>query len=109
MLVETLRLSGAGAAAGLAVGYWGSRALHVMLSSSWRPVAIETAPDVRVLLFCAALALATGIACGLAPALRATGAPIYAGLPRGGAFGISRRHLGRLLVVAQIALPWLCW
>ncbi|HTX37219.1 MAG TPA: FtsX-like permease family protein, partial [Bryobacteraceae bacterium] len=69
------------------------------------PIALDLRPDLRVLLFATAVALATGILFGLVPALRATAAGPAAALKSGS--GIAPRMRSRLLpalVVSQVAL-----
>ena len=64
LLTESVLLSFAGGALGLLVAYWGRQLL---------PGTAGQAPlDWRVMLFAAAIAFATGIAFGIAPALRVT-------------------------------------
>ena len=70
MLTESLLLSGAGAAAGVAVAYYGIGVLVRIMASSraFEHVDIEVHPDLNVVLFTAGIALLTGLLFGLAPA-----------------------------------------
>jgi putative ABC transport system permease protein len=105
-LVESLVLAGAGAAAGLALAEWGSRALVAQLSTAVSPVALDLSTDWRVFGFTAAITFATAVLFGTAPAFRAAGvAPIDAMKQYGrGAGSGAGRGLSGILVVAQVAL-----
>jgi predicted permease len=76
------------------------------------PVAVDTAPDARVLAFTAAMTLACVLLFGLLPALRATRVDLATSLRSQGrnlmgAARVGRIPFGRALVVAQIALSML--
>ena len=66
------------------------------------PVSLDLAPDPRVFAFCAAICLLTGIAFGLAPALRAARTSIVSAL-RGAKTQPGRGTTGRVLVMLQVA------
>jgi predicted permease len=68
LLIEHLLLAITGGGIGCLAAWWGIRILRAMPL----PVNVDFSIDVRVLIFTTALALATGIAFGLAPALTAT-------------------------------------
>jgi len=105
LLTESALLAGAGGALGLLVAWLGARAL-VALAPSAVPRLDLVAMDARVLAFTAAVALATGLLFGLAPALRATRGVAAETLKRGGkgsATGGSHRTR-RALVVTEVAL-----
>ena len=105
LLTESALLAGAGGALGLLVAWLGARAL-VALAPSSVPRLDLVAMDARVLAFTAALALATGLLFGLAPALRATRGVAAETLKQGGkgsATGGSHRTR-RALVVTEVAL-----
>ena len=106
LLVESLVLAGIGAAAGLAFAAWGSRALVAQLSTAVSPVALDLSIDWRVFGFTAAVALATVVLFGTAPAVRAARvAPIDAMKEHGrGTTSGAGRGLSGGLVVAQVAL-----
>jgi len=72
LLKESLLLAAAGGLAGIALGYWGIAFLRNIPVPSDFPITIETEMNTRLLAFSAILALATGVAFGLVPALRAT-------------------------------------
>jgi putative ABC transport system permease protein len=105
-LTESLLLALAGAVAGLAIAYAGTRLL-VRLGPPNIPRLDQTALDTRVLLFAAAVTVGVGLLFGLAPALAGTrgrtqnvlreaGARISAG-PRG-------RWVRQALVAGQLSL-----
>ena len=105
-LVESLLLSGVGAALGLLFASWFSRALVSQLSTATNRVYLDLAIDWRLLAFTAAIAVATAILFGTLPALRATGvAPIEALKEQGrGSSSDAWVSLSSGLVVAQVAL-----
>jgi putative ABC transport system permease protein len=109
-LTESLLLSFLGSALGLLFAQWGSRLLATLLSTSGSVVALDLAPDARVLLFTAAAGTATGILFGLMPAWRSTRISPNAAMKaqgRGVAEGHSRMRLGKVLIVVQVALSML--
>jgi putative ABC transport system permease protein len=105
-LVESLLLSGVGAALGLLFASWFSRALVSQLSPATNRVYLDLAIDWRLLAFTAAIAVATAILSGTLPALRSTrAAPIDALKEQGrGSSSDARLGLSGGLVVAQVAL-----
>ncbi len=105
LLVESMLLGLAGAAAGLLLAAWGARAVE--------PVVLERLPhlegialDRTVLTFAIAAALATALGSGLAPALGAARVPVGSVLKAGARGTASRgdRRLAHAFVVAQFAL-----
>ena len=72
LMLESLLLSGAGAALGLLFATWGSRALVAQLSMLDTELLFNLAPDWRVLGFTIAISAASAVLFGTAPALRAT-------------------------------------
>jgi predicted permease len=112
LLTESAILAVAGGALGLLVAYWGSEALlHLAGGSS--PIPLEAHIDGRVLLFTALLSLITAVFFGLVPALRATRVELATALRTQGR-GVAgtqgrpgKLALGKLLVVAQVALSML--
>ncbi|HSS77934.1 MAG TPA: ABC transporter permease [Thermoanaerobaculia bacterium] len=105
LLTESLLLSLLGAAAGLLLARLAMPVLTSLLPADM-PRLENLGIDARVLGFTLALATATGIAFGLAPALRAFRPDAYGELREGGGAGESRRrwHLVGGLVAAEIAL-----
>ena len=98
LVTESLLLAGVGGALGLLVGRWGQDALSVVTG--------QASPfDWRVLTFVAGVSTVSGVAFGIAPALRATRTDVSATL-KANSWSVVR-SLGltaRLLVVAQVAI-----
>ena len=102
LLTESVLLAAIGAALGALVAYWGRQLLPDNLATA-------TAIDWRILGFVGGLTIATGILFGIAPALRASltpsGGGIGAMLKEGGrSMSGGRSRLGKVLVVAQVAI-----
>jgi len=105
-LTESLMLSAFGGIAAVFLAGWGTRILLRVVSKGPETVALDVHTDARVLAFTGALAILTGMLFGLAPAWRATrvdAGPILKDNSRG-VTGGSRVSLGKVLVVAQIAI-----
>ena len=106
LLVESLVLALAGAAAGLLLGWWASRAF-VALAPAGIPRIDQVGLDPRVLAFTVGLSILTTILVGTAPALRATHVNLHSTLAEGGRSGMASRRatrLGGALIVAEIAM-----
>ncbi len=97
LLTESVVLALVGAAVGVLIAYWGKQLL---------PGQSGQAPlDWRVLGFAGALAIATAILFGIAPALRATRVAVGATLKEHSrTVAGSRALLGKLLLVVQVAI-----
>jgi putative ABC transport system permease protein len=109
LLVESLLLSLLGAAAGLLLALWASRALVRMLSTPTNLVVLDLSIDWRVLSFATAVGVATALLFGVAPALRSTRLTPAAALreqSRNVVAGRSRLGLGQALVALQVALSF---
>ena len=107
LLVECILLSLCGTISGGAIAYWLSQILPKWASTSSNPIPLSLVPDARVLLFGSAIAVLTGIAFGLAPALQGTRVePISALRNTGSAASGSeaRWSLKQILVAVQVAL-----
>jgi predicted permease len=110
LLIESLLLSVAGAAAGLFLSMAMIRALLGFLPAGDMPLMLRTTPDLRILTFNAGLALVTGLLFGLAPALQALRLDLWStlkdvvGAITGGAGSMKLR---KGLVIAQVALSFL--
>jgi putative ABC transport system permease protein len=107
LIAESLLLGLMAAALGLALAYWGRQLLWAMAPPFLANAPLDLSFDGRVLLFTLAVALATGLVFGIAPALQATRPQVVdelkQGTPKAG--GGLRLLSGRnLLVVAQVAL-----
>jgi putative ABC transport system permease protein len=110
LLVESVTLSMAGGALGLALGVVGIRALLALSPGNIPRIGVNGSAvgiDWRVLAFTAAVSVATGLIFGLFPALRASRADLSATLKEsGGQAGGSIRHnkARTLLVVSEMGL-----
>jgi putative ABC transport system permease protein len=106
LLVESLLLSLAGAAAGAIVAWWGVDALRAAIPAEV-PRAATAAVDLRVLTVTGILAIATGIFFGLAPVVqfsRPTVANALDQRERSGSVSSRTKALRAALVVAEVAL-----
>lgn len=104
LLTESVVLSAAGAALGLLLAWWATRALVAA-----RPVELprleEVGINATVLLFTAAVAVGTGLLFGMMPALQATGARLSQALREGGRGALSAgrgRQVRSALVVTEL-------
>lgn len=105
LLAESVLLAVLGAAAGLVFATWGTRAL-IAMQPFGRALQLDAPLDWRVLGFTSAVALATGIIFGLAPALRSTRLNLteeFQGGSRTLGAG-ARSALTKSLMVIQVAL-----
>jgi predicted permease len=105
LLTESLMLSSLGGLGGVVLAYWGVEALTALLPANVpRVVGIQI--DLQVLLFAAALTMATGVLFGLAPAVIASRTDLVTALgdrPGRGGGGARNRFLATL-VAAQFAI-----
>src|SRR5829696_5944464 len=115
LLTESLVLSIVGGVAGVLLAWW---SLNLFLSvifvryggAEMERVAIDLTPDWRVMAYSFALALLSGIAFGLVPALRATRPDLIGLVKAEGATATGRSARSRLsgaLVVAQVSICFL--
>src|SRR5919202_3561974 len=96
-------------AAGLVLALWGTSALLALIPKDLPvPAIADVTIDWRVLAFTAALAVLTGVAFGLAPALHAVRGEVHEPLKEGGRSGLAAtRASGRIhgvLVVIEVSL-----
>lgn len=107
-LTESLLLSFAGTVAGVVAAWFATASLVRIIAGerSLLPLHLPAHPDLRVLGFAAALALATGLLFGLVPAWNAFRATPGMALRQAGRAGDTplRRWFGRALVASQVAL-----
>ena len=110
LLAESTLLSVVGAVGGVVLAYWGSRFLVRQLSTASTPLFLDLSVDWRVVAFTAAVAVATALLAGTAPAWRATRvAPMDAmkervGSGTGAGAGAGVGGVAGSLVIAQVAL-----
>src|SRR5262245_43335422 len=107
LLVESLILAAAGGVAGLVLGALLARGLLRFLPLDPADLSVVTTPDARILLFTAAVSLATALVFGLVPALRGSRVPPAASLKEdSGAVAGGHGHvrLRKTLVAVQVAL-----
>jgi predicted permease len=113
LLTESVLLSVLGGALGLVFSVWGTSAfstfslgptqLDSRAPSQW--ISLDLHADARMFAFAAALCLLTGILFGLAPAFRGSRVSLTPSLTGRGSSADGRRlGLGKLLVIAQVAL-----
>ncbi len=110
LLVESLLLSGVGAAAGLALAFLADRVLlHIYLpADAAAEFVISPIPDARVLAFVVGAMLLTSLFFGLLPAIRGSRTEMTMSLKdRSGALSTDGIILRRVLVGAQVALSLL--
>ena len=102
LLTESLLLSLAGGIAGCVLAWWGIQALQGIDL----PVTVDLTLDYSVLAFAIALSLVTGVAFGLAPALKATRVDLLSTLRDEGMAPIDHRRLTlkNALIVFQVAV-----
>jgi putative ABC transport system permease protein len=106
LLTESVMLAIGGGALGLALSVWGVRAL-VAMAPEEIPRLSSVGIDGNVLAFTAAVALLTGLAFGIVPALRAAAADPHDTLKegvRGSSAGGGRHAFRAFLVTAEVAL-----
>jgi len=103
MLVESLMLAGIAGAAGIAVA-WATSRLLVQLKPASIPLTLAIPMDWRVVLFTAAISVATGVVFGMAPALRASAVKAAQVLKEEAqTMGRRKARVRNVLVVAQMA------
>jgi predicted permease len=102
-MMESMVLASTGAAAGLALAYWGSQILvNLMTRGAETPMLLDLRPDWRVLLFCACSAILTGALIGLVPAWKLSREQPLVASQRTLSGGVGT--LGKALIVSQIAI-----
>jgi predicted permease len=104
MLVESCLLASLGAGAGSLLAVWLVSMLSVVTLPNQQPVQLSIEPDLTLYLYGLGLALASGLLCGIAPALRASDVRVVADVQRAGSRGITGRlWLRHSFVVGQVA------
>jgi predicted permease len=109
LLTESVLLAALGGAVGLFLAYAGTGLFLRLASGGGSPVPLDVRPNTAMLAFTAGISLLTGILFGLTPALRTTRVDLSSALKESGrgVAGSSGCQLGKLLVVAQVALSLL--
>ncbi len=109
LLTESLLLSSAGAALGVLFALWGSDLLVRLVSNGHERIPLDVNPDLRVILFTALAAFATGLLFGVVPAFRSARVDVNVGLRdgRGATSNRERMFVSRALVVSQVAISLL--
>ena len=106
LLTESLVMASVGGIGGWMIAAYLSSLMGVLRTPLGWPLDLSVSLDYRVVLFCAGLSIATGVAFGLVPALRATRPDVVADL-KADARGSATRDRFRLrngLVVGQVAI-----
>jgi putative ABC transport system permease protein len=104
LLTESLLLALAGAAVGVVIALWGLDLIVAAVPAD-KPFWMVFTIDGRVLAFTGAVAVATGILFGLAPALQLIRGNVHHSLKEGSrSVGAGRQRLRHGLVVAEVAL-----
>src|SRR5215468_71129 len=109
LLTESMLLSIAGGAAGILLAVVMVRGLLAFLPTSAIGYSLTASPDARMLVFTCGLALLTGVAFGLAPALQSTKPDIAPTLKEqaGNLAGGTGVTLRKMLVASQVTLSLL--
>jgi predicted permease len=106
LLTESVLLATLGAALGVLFAQWGIRGLLALMANGRQSFLLEAGLNWRVLGMTAALAVVTGVLFGLAPAFESTRVDLVTALKQARSVG-SRRRMGTVLVVGQIAVSLL--
>jgi predicted permease len=104
LLVESLTLALLGAAGGVWLAVSGSKLLVGLISTAGSPIVFDLSPNWRTIAFATAIASATALFFGLAPALQYAATDTSAALNEDSRAGTTRLRLLPLLVTLQIAL-----
>jgi predicted permease len=109
VLTESLMLTLTGAALGIAVTPWMSRALRLLMppGPAQQLVAMDTRPNLAVLGFTIGLCVFAALVAGLAPALQVSRLNLSSRMNdggRSGSAGRSRNRLRSVLVASEVAL-----
>jgi predicted permease len=111
LLTESVLLSAVAGVAGVLGAIWATRLMMGFRPPLPLPVVLDLSLDVRVLGFAIALSVATALAFGLLPAIRATRPDLTSALkeavPEAGSRGVRVLTLRNTLAIAQVALSLL--
>jgi predicted permease len=104
LLAESLLLAGLGTIAGLAVNLAATAMINGIRLPLPGPLRLHIEPDLRLLSYSVALAIACALLCGLLPALKATKCDVNSGLKIEERQVSGRSLIQRLLVAGQLAV-----
>ena len=107
LLTESLVIAVTGGVLGIPVAFFGTALLMKWTPQGMLPMEIPVAVNLPVLLFSMAVAVATGIFCGLRPASdfsRPIGSQALASSSRGAIGNPGNKRMHRMFVISQIAL-----
>ena len=106
MLTESLLLGAAAGAAGVVLAFWSRSALLKMLAPTASVITMDIGFDARVFTFAIGLSIATGVVCGILPAVRGTRVTLADALKsqtRATSGGRRSLVVGKALVALQMA------
>ncbi|MBV8905301.1 MAG: ABC transporter permease [Acidobacteriia bacterium] len=107
LLVESVMLSSLGGLLGWLIAIWGTRAFAVEVIQFGAPKWLDFSMDYRAFLYLALISIGTGIAFGLAPAVRLSRLDFQSVLKdggRGSSIGRRGKRFASVLVVSELAL-----
>jgi predicted permease len=104
LLTESLLLSAAGAAGGIALAFWGTRLFTAIDIPAPVPIAIDLPIDLRVLAFTTLSAVAATLMFGMMPALSASRIDLVRAVKGVGGEGPRQNRLRSAFLVAQVSL-----
>jgi predicted permease len=106
LLTESLLLAVVGGLLGVGLAAFADRLLLRMISGGADIIPLDVSINLRLLLFNLAITVATALLFGIVPALRGTRVELTDALKdgRGHASGTSRSPIGKVLIVAQVAI-----
>jgi predicted permease len=110
LLLESLILSVGGGAIGIAVASWTGKIIFGFLPQGHAPIALDLAPDARVLWFTIGISLLTSVLFGLTPALQSTRGNVAIALKTnlGRSTGdVGGANLRKSFLISQVALSLL--
>jgi predicted permease len=106
MLTESLLLGAAAGAAGVVLAFWGRSALLKMFAPTANLITLDIGFDARVVTFAIGVSIATGVVCGIFPAIRGTRVALADALKaqtRATSGGRRPFFVGKALVALQMA------
>lgn len=106
LLMESLLLGAAAGAAGIVFAFWSRSALLKMFAPTADVITIDLGFDTRVFTFAIGVSIATGVACGIFPAIRGTRVSLADALKsqtRATSGGRPSLFVGKALVALQMA------